>query len=365
MPNTTGLAVKVGIFVVAALIALIGFSLRVSEDLKGKEVYTLSAYFDDALGLEEGADVSLGGLRIGRLDNLSFDPARKSIVASLAVSADYQLPADSTAVVERSALLGNSIIVIEYGDEKTFLSPDSEIATRKQPGLSELVDSITGMSTDARELMDSLKKNQDEVFQKIDRVIEENRDDFRQTSSSMASAGPKLEKLADNLNEITENMKAGKGTIGKLYSDESLYNDLKNFSEEANKITADLREGEGTLSKLLYDDSLAKKAEESFDKLGSAGDEVQAVLSDHREDIKKMIDSLSNVGPQIDEAVANMQQITDKINNGEGTLGKLVNDPSLYNDTKKTMNQVGESFESSEEQGVIRSFIGIIFGAMI
>ncbi len=365
MNKTGSLAVQIGIFVVAGTLILIMFSLRTTSELRSSESYELVAYFDDTLGLTDQADVSLSGVSIGKVRSVDFDPERRAVKATLILRQDYPLPTDSTARIQQAALLGTSIVVIRYGAGSNMLSAGNEIETEKVAGIDELMTSVSKMSTEARDLVSSFKDNQEGLFSRIERVIEENREDLRSTAESFAQTGPKLEKLADNLNEITENMKAGKGTIGRLYADETLYEDLKTFSTEAREIATDLREGEGTLNKLLYDDSLAQEAEDSFRKLGEAGDEVKAVLGDNREEIQDALVALKDAGPRIEEAVRDLQEITRKINDGEGTLGRLVNDPSLYEDTRRTVNQVGESFEAGEEQGVVRSFIGVLFGALI
>ncbi len=365
MQKTGSLAVQIGIFVVVGTLILTLFSIRTSRDFGGGGFYEIEAYFDDTLGLTDQADVSLSGVRIGKVKSVDFDPRRRAVKAVLAVSSDYPLPTDSTARIQQAALLGTSIVVIRYGQESGMLSKGGEIATESVPGLDELVTSVSEMSADARDLVSSFKENQDGLFGRIESVIEENREDLRKTSESFAQTGPKLELLADNLNEITENMKSGKGTIGRLYSDETLYEDLKSFSTDAKQIVADLRDGDGTLSRLLYDDSLAREAEDGFRKLGEAGDEVKAVLGDNEEEIREALAALRDVGPRMDRALDDLQEITRKINEGEGTLGRLVNDPSLYEDAQRTVNQVGESFEASEEQGVVRSFIGVLFGALI
>jgi len=377
--SESNLTIKVGIFIVAAVILAVGFSLRIQEERIGRATYALDAYFEEALGLEPGADVSLRGVRIGKVEALRFDPERRAVVAELRISSEYRLPDGSVAFVERSPLLGTSTVVVEWGEGPTMIPDDGEVATRQLASFNELVQAVTDVSTDAKQMITSVSEASDEVknlvesfnegqgklLEDLQTVIEENREDLRTTSETFAKVGPKLEELADRLNEVTASLSEGEGTIGKLYKDESLYDDLKAFSADMRSFMDEFRNADGTLSKLINDDSLAVKAEESFDKLGKAGDEIQTLLADKRTDIDKMIEAMSDVGPQMQEAVADLREISEKINSGEGTLGKLVNDPSLYDDAQTTVNRVGESFENSEEQGIIRSFIGTIFGIVI
>lgn len=365
MPNTTGLAVKVGIFVTVGLVLLIGFSLRVTEELNGKQLYSVSAYFENAVGIELGSRVLLGGLEIGDVKDIEFDGTRRKVRVELSILQEYKLPVDSVARIERSAFLGNAQVVIKYGTERTMLSLGDEILAKDVPGLGEMMERVADMSEDAQSLIKDLQDNQNAVMGKIEGVIEENREDIREASRSLADAGPKVDRLAEQLNQITEDVRAGKGTMGKLFTDEELYTDLKNFSTEMKDLTRQIREGDGTLSKLINDDSLARKAEESFDKVGAAGDEIQTLLADKREELNNLVESLSEVGPKIEAAANDIQEFSKQLQESEGTLHLLINDPSLYQDAKRAVNQVSDSFEGSEEQGVIRSFVGVLFGALI
>jgi phospholipid/cholesterol/gamma-HCH transport system substrate-binding protein len=366
MPNATSMIVKVGIFVVVGLVLLVGFSLRVQDNGLRGDTYQLDTYFSNALGLTIGSEVSLHGVRVGRVDDLVFEPSRRAVRARLRILSRYPLPIDSRASVERSALLGSSFIVIDYGNEADELASGGELISEDRPSLDQLITAVTEASNDARELMSTFKESGDSLFTSLQEVIDENRQQLRETSDAFASAGPKLEELADRLNSLAADVSEGRGTMGRLFADDGLYNDLNALSRDLQELVADARTNEnGTLYRLIYDDTLIRQAETGFENLSKAGEEIRTLLGDRREEIDSFLASLENVGPRIDEATRNINEISAKINEGEGTLARLVNDPALYDDAQRTVNQIGESFEASEEQGVIRSFVGVLFGALI
>ena len=67
--------------------------------------------------------------------------------------------------------------------------------------------------------------------------------------------------------------------------------------------------------------------------------------------------------------ISNMQafsaDISSQISEGKGTLGKLVNDPELYDEARRAVSQIRKTFEEGEEQSVLRTFVGVFFGSMI
>ncbi|MFH0792896.1 MAG: hypothetical protein V2A74_02560, partial [bacterium] len=89
------------------------------------------------------------------------------------------------------------------------------------------------------------------------------------------------------------------------------------------------------------------------------------VVADNRAKLTDILDSLSRAIPDFEEAAKSIREVADKVNTGEGTLGKLVNDPSLYNDTKQAVGQIQKTFEENEEQSVMRTFLGVVFGGFI
>ena len=182
---------------------------------------------------------------------------------------------------------------------------------------------------------------------------------------AFARVGPKVEVLADRMNEMTEFMQSGQGTIGALYANQDLFEKIRTFADTASDAAVKVKSGEGTLGALIYKDDVANEARTLMTDLQRAAQQVESAVGENREGFRSLIAALSDASPKFETTMNNFNEVSSKINRGDGTLGKLVNDPTLYNDAQRAVNQVGESFESGEEQGVFRSFLGLIFGALI
>lgn len=363
------LAVRVGIFFTVALVLVLGLSLQASDGNFFRPTYELTARFSQSVGIEAGTRVALRGVPIGRVKRMDWDPVRFQVEVTLEVEERYQIPRDSIARIQVSSLLGGSFVNIsvppDLEGEVPFLEPGEVIDTRETPTIDEVVSSISELSSGAENLIANLDRNQEETLGQIREVIEENRENIREATDSLSRAGPRMEELAERLNEMTEHMRSGEGTIGALYADRSLYDDLKAFSDTAREIGDQITSGEGTLGGLIYDDEVLRELTSIMEDLQRASQEVELAVAENREGFRDLVASLSEAGPRIDQAILEFSEITRKINEGEGTIGRLVNDPALYDDAQRTVNQVGEAFEGGEEQGVFRSFLGLIFGALI
>jgi phospholipid/cholesterol/gamma-HCH transport system substrate-binding protein len=149
----------------------------------------------------------------------------------------------------------------------------------------------------------------------------------------------KAKNAFSRLEDIGEKVKKGEGTLGKLISDEAIYQDAKKTIETAKEAVEKVKEtaevlknasekierGEGTLGKLIQDESLYQEAKETLQS---------------------------------------MKGIAEKVEKGEGTLGKLINDDSLIKETEKTMKKVQKAAEGIQEQTpitVLGTIIGLFF----
>ncbi|NOX97489.1 MAG: MCE family protein [Nitrospirae bacterium] len=123
-------------------------------------------------------------------------------------------------------------------------------------------------------------------------------------------------------------------------------------------------------SPLLEPDSVVSSLtspdmDELLVKVNTIVSEVQkftGVLDDNKDNIRTILSSLSASSPQLKESLERLGKITEKIEKGEGTLGKLINDDTLYLETKKTVQEIGRAAEGVQEQTPLAAFTSVLFG---
>jgi phospholipid/cholesterol/gamma-HCH transport system substrate-binding protein len=137
-----------------------------------------------------------------------------------------------------------------------------------------------------------------------------------------------------NLQAVSSQIAQGKGSVGKMIYDESLYNSayaavtnlddtasaIKITVADARKVVDQVNAGQGTVGKLLHDEALYRETTDSMSTL---------------------------------------KEILQKINQGQGTIGKVVNDQELYRNAKLTLQKLDQATEGLEDQGPL-SILGTV-----
>jgi phospholipid/cholesterol/gamma-HCH transport system substrate-binding protein len=322
---------KVGVFFIVGLLILLAiFELIGGIPFIGGE-YTLKAYFRSVDELKEGNPVKLNGVDIGKISEIRIADNRIEVVMS--VKRGVIIKKDSVASIKLTGLLGTSYVNISFGSpESPVAAPGSVIASREPADINEIlakVESAVGRLDSAFAAFDVLGENKEQIT-----------------------------KIINNVNSVLGDLSEGKGTLGKLLKDESLYDEAKGAMANINDISLSIKEGRGTLGKLVTDSSLfdqTKSAMSNFAKLSDS-------LSTSKGTLGKLLndDSLYN---QANEAATNLNSVLKKINKGHGTLGKLVNDDSLYFDAQNTLKKVDKGVDTAVDLaplGIIGTSIGVI-----
>ncbi len=143
MGNSRTIEIAVGFFVALGLAALFTLAMQISglTQVSNGESYRLTAYFDNIGGLKPKAPVNIGGVRIGRVAEVSFDPDRFQAKAVLEIDASYSfLPTDTFASIHTSGMLGEQYVALQPGAELESLSDGDELMhTQSALVLEELV----------------------------------------------------------------------------------------------------------------------------------------------------------------------------------------------------------------------------------
>src|SRR5579871_222503 len=313
------LETRLGMFVALALIAAF-FILHILGDFNFfKREYRLRALFNGIQELKVGDPVKMAGVPIGRVDKIGLDAAQKKVEVILRINRDAAVRTDSKAVIKFAGLLGQNYISVDFGDPSSpVLEPDALMTTGEQADLSALMAKLDEAASGVQNLTKSITGD------KIDNLLGPFTDFMRQNN-------PRISAIIANVQAISTQVTQGKGTVGKLIYEDSLYAsaqstvtnlqdaaaEIKSTVARAREVVDQINAGQGTVGKLVKDDALYRETTASM---------------------------------------KNLKEILQKVNSGDGTIGKLVNDQEFYKNAKLSLQKLDKATESLEDTGPLSLF---------
>ncbi|HKU26258.1 MAG TPA: MlaD family protein [Candidatus Sulfotelmatobacter sp.] len=291
---------KVGITVIVASVTL-GVLLFLMSGTSGifTPRITVRSYFDNAEGLRVGAPVRLSGVDIGNVTAISIvrDKPLTPVEITMKISTrfGYGLRRDSVTSLETAGVLG-----------ETFLDIDSSQAVGPP-------------------------------LQDGDTLPTQVHPDFNQVVRASQSTLQNMDALLKRADRILAFAESGKGSLGKLIYDPTLYNRFSDTVAEFQKIVAQVGNGEGSLGQLISRNDAYNKFIATLDKMNQVVDELQQGKGTAGKFLKDP--SLYN---NANDTIANLKKVTEDINAGKGTLGKLTKDEELAKKLDNTITKLSQ-----------------------
>ncbi|MCK5122116.1 MAG: outer membrane lipid asymmetry maintenance protein MlaD [Methylococcales bacterium] len=129
MQNTKTQDTLVGLFVASGIAALFFMAMQISNlsAFSNNNVYSISARFENSGGLKVKSPVSLAGVRIGRVSNISIDTESYESIVKMDIESQYNLPDDTSASIFTAGLLGEQYVSLEPGGSEDFIEANGAI----------------------------------------------------------------------------------------------------------------------------------------------------------------------------------------------------------------------------------------------
>ncbi|HQR38281.1 MAG TPA: MlaD family protein [Blastocatellia bacterium] len=327
---------RVGLLVVAAIVALIILILAVSGDISFfKKRMLLYTDLPGAEGLKVGDEVRLAGVRVGTVKSVSFSSEiPKDMGATSAVRVEMQIEGDdaqkrirgdSRAILRQLGLLGGEYVNISPGTLAADPVKNGDVI----PGLQETtIGQVVESSDDLLNGFKQLSAKLNQITQTIT--------DGKGTIGRFVNDETfylNLNKTTLEAQELLKRVREGDGTMGKLINDPKLYNDLQASVNSLQEVTDKISAGKGTIGKLVNEQEVYDKVNDAAARLDSASQRIDEITAQVRSG-KGAIGGLiydEKLHDDATAAIASLKAITDRIDRGEGTLGKLSRDEALYN----------------------------------
>ncbi|HEY5298736.1 MAG TPA: MlaD family protein [Verrucomicrobiae bacterium] len=311
------LETKLGIFVVLTVFA----AIFIMEMLGGADFFQhgvrVNALFDTAQDLKVGDSVKMAGVEIGKVEKISL--ADQKVRVTMKLHARSAVKTDSVATIKFTGLMGQNFVAVNFGSAGAPVAVDGAVLeTQEQPDLNAIMSKLDNAATGIQNITKTFTGD------KIDNLLGPLTDFIKQNSAPISAT-------IANVKNISGQISAGQGTIGKLIYDQALYNsaistvtNLQDTIAQARGVVSGVSAGRGTLGKLVTDDALYNATTASM---------------------------------------TNLNQVLQKVNQGKGTVGKLVNDQEFYKNAKLSLQKLDKAADSLEDTGPL-SVVGQIAGTL-
>ena len=336
--------IKVGIFVFAGLLmaGLVIFLIGDERKMFAQHE-TIEAAFKDVKGLSRGSPVRMGGVDIGRVVELGYGASAEDdtiyVKMEVVTKEAARIRADSLATVEGKGFLGDMMVVISVGSPEQPQIPSGELIPSKE-------------SRDIAEMIADLRK----VAAGADRIVA----NLERTSETLADEklNEDVKKAVANISGVLESLNSNQGYIGRLLNSpeeaENISQTVRTLRQSAGEledllastraIMGRVEEGPGLAHSVIYEETGA----EALAQIGGAADELGTSIREMRQG-KSLAHELlfgedsGKIVANIEATTSDVRAITSDIRSGKGSLGAFLVDPSVYEDVKVLLGNVGRN----------------------
>lgn len=317
---------RVGLFVLVALFVIaVGIFYVTGAGFLGPK-YRLLTFLPEVAGLTSGAPVRLDGVDVGNVESIKLVPRTaghvpeksRNIEVVMRLDKRFQtdILSDSTASLVTEGLLGNRYVNVTRGFTGVPLKENQEVPGTEEKAIAQVVQgsadvlaNLKALSQDVRDLIAGVQEGRGSLGKLL----------------TDEQAYNHLNSILAKGDQMVTNVQQGRGTVGKLVASDELYGKVNATLDNVNGIVTDVRAQKGTLGKLLYDPSLYDEAKKAL----ASGNSVISDVRAGKGSLGKLAtdDELYN---KLRETSTNLASATAKLNDNTTTAGKLFSDPKLY-----------------------------------
>jgi len=335
------LRVGITVIVSAVTLAVLLFLMSGTRGLFSKRIM-LQSYFDNASGLREGAPVRLSGVDVGNVIHIRVvsdkDKQQTPVEVIMKVSTKYgfNLRRDSVISLETAGVLGETYLDIDSSQAIGPAVQDGDtIATQVHPDFNQVV-----------RASQSTLQNMDALLKRADRIL-------AFAESGKGSLGKliydptlynRISATVADLQGMVEDVAKGKGSLGALINKNDAYNKFLATLDKMNAVIDDVQAGKGTAGKLLKDPSLYNNANDTMANIKK----VSETINSGKGTVGRLIED-DELAKKLDITITKLSELTSELEAGQGTAGKLFKDETLYNNANQMITEASGLVKAVKE----------------
>ena len=298
---------KVGLLVVGGSIILLWMTFLVGKfEFGAKKGYTIEAVFDSVAGLDVKAAVRMAGVKIGSVETIELYDSRAKVV--MRILPGVKIKIGSRAGIKTMGLMGEKFVEITPPEGGAAAGDDPPGDPPRQAAYLKEGEQIQITSSPSD----------------VDKLISQ------------------LSGIADDIKQVTASLRQVFGTERGTRSMEDILSDLR-------KTTANIQE---------FSYALRSDGSELIMRLNELTASLNGVVGENRDNLKVTMENVREASKNAELALASIESAARKIDRGEGTLGKLVSDDSMYNNIDSAAKGLNDYVSRAERLKTILGFRG-------
>lgn len=308
---------KVGFFVVIGIMILGYMSMKAGTfEYTGDKGYEVYALFDSAEGIVKGVPVEIAGVEVGRVKEITLEAGKARLI--LQINPEVQIGEDAEAIIRSKGVLGDKYVQIALASpEASPIGPGGRISQTQSPAnIDTLLKQLSSIGTDIKEITESfsgvLGGEEGEASLKI--TMDNMRELAVTLNETVQKNNENINRMLNNLAVFSKNLKemsgANKEAVGETVDNfRQASSQLRETLIALNEITQKVNRGEGTIGKLIHEEQTIKR---------------------------------------LNETLVALKEITERINKGEGTIGRLVQEDETVDNLNETLTGINEYLRTEE-----------------
>jgi len=334
---------RVGITVLVSCVTLgvLLFLMSGTRGLFSKRIM-LQSYFDNASGLREGAPVRLSGVDVGNVIHIRIVPDKDKqqtpveVIMKVSTRYGFNMRRDSVTSLETAGVLGETYLDIDSSQAVGPTVQDGDtLATQVHPDFNQVV-----------RASQSTLENMDALLKRADRIL-------AFAESGKGSLGKliydptlynRLSTTVADLQGMVEDVAKGKGSLGALINRNEAYDKFLATLDKMNAVIDDVQAGKGTAGKLLKDPSLYNNANDTMANIKKVSETINA----GKGTVGRLIQD-DELAKKLDTTITKLSELTSELEAGQGTAGKLFKDETLYNNANQMITEASALVKAVKE----------------
>lgn len=327
-----GITTIVGLIGFVVLLTLFGWVPQWLED-----GYTVKVQMPTASGLTAGSRVRIAGMDIGRVERVELmEPPSSGVVVSAQVRRDIRIPRDARVQVETQLLGGSPALSFDVSE----LDPSREVVYLPQDGSAVVEGEVHTLAGQFAGEMQAALAEPTRQFQRV-------ANSFQQLSSEWTEVGRRLSAMLEQ--RSLEQVDAGEAQPN-----------LATVLARTDQRLVELQKTLAGIDSLVNDQAFREElravvtnAREATESLAATAKSFQSLAGDADENLDALTKRYVALADDVSGAIGSMRDVLDRVKAGQGTIGKLVTDPSLYNnldDAIKRLNAALEEYKQLAEK---------------